>query len=160
MRRERSAFGDLLRQFRIGAALSQEALAERAGLSRRGISDLERGVSVAPRLETVRLLADALALGERDQQALLTAARPELHARASGRLSAIRVALPSPLTRLIGREAELAALRAALDHDEVRLLTQPVEKRPGSSAAIVGPRLERWVKHRVDIVHTPQAELP
>ena len=54
------AFGELLRRLRRDAALSQEALAERSGLSRNGISDLERGLHPAPRLETVRLLADAL----------------------------------------------------------------------------------------------------
>ena len=54
------SFGDLLRRLRSAASLSQEELAERAGLSVRGISDLERGLRQAPRLETVRLLADAL----------------------------------------------------------------------------------------------------
>ena len=53
-------FGELVRRMRTAAALSQEALAERAGLSARAISDLERGVHQAPRLETVRMLADAL----------------------------------------------------------------------------------------------------
>jgi predicted ATPase/DNA-binding CsgD family transcriptional regulator len=33
------------------------------------------------------------------------------------------VALPAPLTRLIGREPEVAALRHALEHEHVRLLT-------------------------------------
>ena len=33
----------LLLRYRMAAGLSQEDLAERAGLSRRGISDLERG---------------------------------------------------------------------------------------------------------------------
>ena len=42
------AFGELLRWLRSAAALSQEELAERAGLSRRGISDLERGASHRP----------------------------------------------------------------------------------------------------------------
>ena len=45
-----------------GAGLTHEALAERAGLCARGISDLERGVSRVPRAETVALLADALGL--------------------------------------------------------------------------------------------------
>ena len=36
-------FGDLLRRYRTAAGLTQEELAERAGLSTRGISDLERG---------------------------------------------------------------------------------------------------------------------
>ena len=57
-----STFGMLLRRYRVAAALTQEGLAERAGLSARGVQDLERGVRVAPRLDTVRLLADALGL--------------------------------------------------------------------------------------------------
>ncbi len=57
-----SAFGTLLRSYRLAAGLSQERLAERAGLSLRGISDLERGARTTPRLETVRLLADGLEL--------------------------------------------------------------------------------------------------
>src|SRR5947209_2906721 len=36
------SFGALLQRHRLAAGLSQEELAERAGLSRRGISDLER----------------------------------------------------------------------------------------------------------------------
>ena len=35
-------FGDVLRRYRVAAGLTQEALAERAALSARGISDLER----------------------------------------------------------------------------------------------------------------------
>jgi DNA-binding XRE family transcriptional regulator len=78
MSADRGSFGEVLRRVRSGAALSQEALAERAGLSKRGISDLERGARLAPRLETVRLLADALSLGDADRLALLAAARPAL----------------------------------------------------------------------------------
>src|SRR5262245_20221161 len=78
MQYTRSTFSHLLCQFRIAAALSQEDLAERAGLSRRCVSDLERGLSRAPRLETVRMLADALALGDEDRAALSSSARPHL----------------------------------------------------------------------------------
>ena len=62
MRESGPTFGDLLRQLRRASGQSQGELAERSGLSRRGISDLERGLSHAPRLETVRLLADGLSL--------------------------------------------------------------------------------------------------
>ena len=55
-----SAFGELLRRYRMATAHSHEELAERAGLSPRGVSDLERGARRSPRLETVRLLASAL----------------------------------------------------------------------------------------------------
>jgi predicted ATPase/DNA-binding XRE family transcriptional regulator len=119
-----TAFGDLLRRLRSTAALSQEALAERAGLSRNAISELERGLHPAPRLETVRLLADALALGEDDRAALLAAARPTLFDRDRSGLSRLKLApLPAPLTRLIGRETELVALQELLGSEDVRLLT-------------------------------------
>src|SRR5919112_5182508 len=71
-----TTFADLLRHLRTSAALSQEELALRSGLSLRGISDLERGVRRAPHLTTVRVLADALGLDPTDRQALLAAARP------------------------------------------------------------------------------------
>jgi transcriptional regulator with XRE-family HTH domain len=51
-------FGVLLQQCRLAAGLSQEELAERAGLSRRGISDLERGARRMPYAATVRRLAE------------------------------------------------------------------------------------------------------
>src|SRR5215204_2428292 len=82
--RDLPGFGDLLRQHRTAAALSQEELAERAGVSVRALSDLERGVHRAPRLETVRMLAEALALGEDDRAHLLAMARPVAEPSASG----------------------------------------------------------------------------
>src|SRR3954465_5989729 len=56
-------------------SLSQEALAERAGLSRRGISDLERGARRAPYLTTVQRLAEAMALTPSDRLELIHIAR-------------------------------------------------------------------------------------
>jgi predicted ATPase/transcriptional regulator with XRE-family HTH domain len=118
-------FGQFLRRLRRAAALSQEELAERAGLSVRGLSDLERSVHLAPRLATVRMLADALGLSEAERADLLAAARPEMGAaglvvrdRPSPRAS-----LPMPPTRLIGREAEVAALRGLLARDDICLVT-------------------------------------
>ena len=40
---EHASFGTLLRRLRTAAGLTQQKLAERAGLSRRGIDDVERG---------------------------------------------------------------------------------------------------------------------
>jgi transcriptional regulator with XRE-family HTH domain len=56
-------FAGMLRQLRAEAALTQEELAEAAGLNPRTISDLERGLATTPHKDTVRLLADALQLG-------------------------------------------------------------------------------------------------
>src|SRR5215472_2679304 len=64
-------FAVLLRRHRLLAGLSQEELAERARLSVRGISDLERGVRRAPHPGTIARLADALDLDVAAREALL-----------------------------------------------------------------------------------------
>jgi transcriptional regulator with XRE-family HTH domain len=71
-------FGLLVQQYRAAAGLSQEELAERAGLSRRGISDLERGARRAPHPATVRRLAEALNLERPEHAAFMAAARAGL----------------------------------------------------------------------------------
>ena len=53
------SFAGLLRQLRAEAKLTQEELAEAAGLSPRSVSDLERGINRTARLDTARLLAAA-----------------------------------------------------------------------------------------------------
>src|SRR5215212_11547166 len=70
-----TSFGDLIRRHRTAAGLTQEALAERAGLSTRGISDLERGARGLPRKDTLQLLLQALDLSPADHAALVAAAR-------------------------------------------------------------------------------------
>ena len=56
------SFAVLLRRFRTEAWLTQEELAEAAGLSPRSVSDLGRGVNRTARKDTAVLLADALSL--------------------------------------------------------------------------------------------------
>ena len=68
-------FGELLRRHRQAAGLTQAELAERAGLSVRGINDLERGVRQAPRKDTVALLAQGLGLSDAERAAFTAAAR-------------------------------------------------------------------------------------
>ena len=122
--RDPSRLADLVRRHRTAAALSQEVLAERAGLSVRAISDLERGVHRTPRLATVRLVAGALGLNEADRAELLTAARPHIMASVDAGLDRpIPAAFPFPPTRLIGRETERGVLAELLTEDTVRLLT-------------------------------------
>ena len=70
-RADAPSFGDLLRRHRVAAGLTQEELAERASLSARGISDLERGARAHPYGETARLLAEGLALAGSERAALL-----------------------------------------------------------------------------------------
>jgi predicted ATPase/transcriptional regulator with XRE-family HTH domain len=129
-----ATFASLLRRHRLTAGLSQEELAERAGLSARGVSDLERGLRATPRPETIRMLADALGLGDAERAALIAATRPELVAPSPGdprSPEAARVTLPTfapvplpvPPTHLVGRAAERARLRVLLTRDGVRLVT-------------------------------------
>jgi transcriptional regulator with XRE-family HTH domain len=68
-------FGVLLKRYRLAAGLTQEELAAEAGLSLRGIADLERGARTQPRKETVQLLADALHLSPQERAQLEAAAR-------------------------------------------------------------------------------------
>jgi len=70
-----NSFASLLRQLRAEARLTQEELAEKAGLSARSISDLERGISRTARTVTANLLADALAIGGSARTAFMAAAR-------------------------------------------------------------------------------------
>jgi transcriptional regulator with XRE-family HTH domain len=106
-------FGRLLRRHRLAANQTQDELAERAGLSARGISDLERGVIRLPRPETARLLAAALALPPPTQAEFLAAARgaADIHRAAVGTVSAAPDRSPPPL---VGRDAEQALIDRCL----------------------------------------------
>ncbi len=117
------SFAELLRRLRTSAALSQEELADRAGLSLRGVSDLERGVRRAPHLTTVAMLADALELGPDDRPALLAAARPGRPSGQPQSAAAAFLPFPVPLTPIIGRERERAALVTLLGASAIRLVT-------------------------------------
>lgn len=118
-----SAFGDVLRRVRIEAGLTQEALAERAGLSARGISDLERGVNLTPRRNTVALLTEALQPAAEDRAALAAAGRGVPRPILRSASSRPRSNLPTPLSSLVGRAADVAAVSALLARGDVRLLT-------------------------------------
>jgi transcriptional regulator with XRE-family HTH domain len=69
------SFAVLLRQYRGAANLTQEQLAERAGLSVQAVSLLERGVRRAPRSATVEALADALRLDVPERRGLVAASQ-------------------------------------------------------------------------------------
>lgn len=106
-------FASLLRRHRRESGLTQEALAERAGVAWRTISDLERGVKL-PRRDTLALLAEALAL---------TGARRAAFEAAARRQGGLPDAEPAPTAgaplwsrfmttapALVGRTQELALL--------------------------------------------------
>ena len=117
-------FGVVLQQQRQTAGLSQQELADRAGLSRRGISDLERGKRRSPYPATVRQLADGLGLDPTRRAALLASARPQAVEELIGGLHAPpSPSLPIPSTTFIGREYELDEVRRLLTCTRLLTLT-------------------------------------
>src|SRR5262249_13211803 len=124
MAAEPEVFRALLRRLRLAAGLTQEALAERAGLSARAVSDLERDATRTPRLDTVTLLADALGLAPEQRARLRGAARPGSAPLAdSVPTEGSSRGLPRPLTPLIGRAGVTAAVADLLRRGDIRLLT-------------------------------------
>ncbi len=119
------SFGGLLRCHRREAVLTQEALAERAGVSLRNVQNLERGAN-RPQRDTVRRLADALGLRAEERARFL--ATPPSRRRPRGlegedAPTARPGALPLPPTALVGRERDAAEVDALLRRDDLRVLT-------------------------------------
>ena len=150
------AFGVLLSQHRATAGLSQEELAERSGLSRRGISDLERGARRRPHQSTVRRLADALGLDDAERTRLLacllatvtrlpavgvTGGEPNVVASTHASRSA---ALP-----LVGRSAEWNRLQAAWrDASAGRPALVVIAGEPGIGKTRLGEEMISWASGR------------
>jgi predicted ATPase/DNA-binding XRE family transcriptional regulator len=140
-------FGTLLRRFRRLNALSQEALAERAGVSVQAVGALECGLRRAPYPRTVDAIATALGLSSAERTALERAAagdRLRRSVRARERRGATgepRHNLPATAGPLVGRARQSARLGKVLEGK--RLVT------------VVGPggigktRLALAVAHRV-----------
>jgi predicted ATPase/transcriptional regulator with XRE-family HTH domain len=116
------AFGDLLRTFRDRAGLTQEELAERAGLSADAIGLLERGARQRPQRHTVQQLAAALALTDVERTELAAAARQAPRPQLATLASPLAV-LPLPMTTFVGRANDVAAITVLLARPDVRLLT-------------------------------------
>jgi tetratricopeptide (TPR) repeat protein/transcriptional regulator with XRE-family HTH domain len=113
------SFAGLLRRLRAEAGLTQEELAEAAGVGARTVSDLERGVALTARKETARLLADALGLDGAVRVSFEAAARGRTPAAASpsaaaGGVAAATRTLPRDIASFTGREPELRQLTGAM----------------------------------------------
>ena len=120
--RQALTLAERIRDLRVRAQLTQAELAERARVSERTISDIERGLRQGVYAVTARRLAEALDLPDSERAAFEASARgrhatrPAVAVWTSG-LEAMR------RTRLVGRERELETLSAALASDDVRLVT-------------------------------------
>ncbi len=122
-------FGTQLRGLRKRADLTQEALADRSGLSVEGISALERGQRRRPRADTIDLLAAGLRLGPDDRRSLVAAAARARPSRATRR-SRVPRQLPARTHAFTGREPELRTLTG--------LLKSPPHRDSPVVVAIVG----------------------
>jgi tetratricopeptide (TPR) repeat protein/transcriptional regulator with XRE-family HTH domain len=111
------SFAALLRRLRAESRLTQEELAQAAGLSPRSVSDLERGINQKARKDTAMMLADALALVDPVRGMFVAAARGRVpaaevltaRAAAAGASVATRT-LPRDIAGFTGREPELRQL--------------------------------------------------
>lgn len=101
-----AGFGALLRAFRREAALTQDALAERAGLSVEAIRVLEAGRRRHPRPTTVEQLVAALGLSDVDRSRLTEAAQRRRPVASSD--------LPADIDDFSGRDVEMRGLLDAL----------------------------------------------
>jgi predicted ATPase/DNA-binding XRE family transcriptional regulator len=116
-------FGSLLRRYRRDAGLTQEELAERAGLSARTISDLERGLKSTPQTGTLELLAQALELAPGDYSMFLNAVPRRRHQAPTESSLPGLAAFPAEATPLVGREKDEAAAGHLLQARGIRMLT-------------------------------------
>ena len=108
---EERLFGDLVRDYRNKLNLSQEELADRAGLNPHSVSNLERGSTQVPWRSTANALADALELTGDVREAFIAA-----RGRTTPRIPLSR---STPLRRpeappLVGRQAEQELIRKLL----------------------------------------------
>jgi non-specific serine/threonine protein kinase len=156
--RDAATVGSLLRAHRLAAGFTQEALAERSGVSVRSIQQLEAD-SARSRRSTAGYLAEALGLRGSEREEFERAATPAPRRRFDrvpgrargdaahlgghgnvvlafphstevgpehGPVAPARPAptnLPWPVSSLIGREADLAALRGVIVGEHQRLVT-------------------------------------
>lgn len=119
----------LIRRRRLAASLTQEELAEKAGISLRTISDVERGLRRFVYRDTAERLAEALEVPTTERDAFVALARRRVTAedpgsRSDGDHESTRVGhIPVPATSLVGRGDEMAKLLASLGNPSIRLMT-------------------------------------
>src|SRR5579859_7648738 len=116
-------FGVLLRRKREEAGLSQEDLAEKAGLTGKAIGALERGERLRPYPRTLQALADALGMDADARLAFIATAPKRSGTTVSEPRPDQSPPFPLPPTPLLGREQDVTTIEHLLRRDGVRLVT-------------------------------------
>jgi predicted ATPase/DNA-binding XRE family transcriptional regulator/Tfp pilus assembly protein PilF len=129
-----STFGGRLKQLRQEQGLTQDTLAERVGCATQTIRKIESGQR-RPSYQIAAKLAEELSIAPEERARFIRFSRDESRAEYSippaQAVSDTRPAspppssgnLPTPLTRLIGREQEVGSARELLLRADLRLLT-------------------------------------
>lgn len=146
-------FGTLLRACRLSAGLSQQELAHAAGMSVRAISDLERGRTLWPHLDSVNRLASALNLDSQERAELIALAgrrvSPALPAHAAtttttADTSPVPRQLPAPAALFVGRDAELLSLTRLLEQAGATSATMVISAIGGTAGVGKTALALRW----------------
>jgi len=144
-RAAQAGFGTLLRAHRTRMPLTQEELAERAGLSERTLRNLEAGRIHRPYPDTIRRLADALNLTGEERQDFEGTARQVTVGSAttavgsrSGPLGPVPCQLPPDAADFTGRSEQITLVRnllagTAADRAPTAVVVSAVAARPGSA---------------------------
>ena len=146
-----TALGTLLRRLRQAASISQEELAERAGISAKAVSALERGRRRHPHPGTLRALMDGLGASDDERTALLVAASAPV-AKADEAESRRPAQLPADIGDFTGRTGEVAAICACL--------RRAGERPAGPICAVAGPAGTGKSALAVHVAHLLKSDFP
>ena len=164
------SFGGRVKQRRKELDLTQHDLARLVGCAVVTVQKIEEGRR-RPSKQVAERLAAQLLIEDQERETFLRLARVAPLARPSPAedtaLSIRRTNLPSPLTSLIGRAAELAAIYTTLERPDVRLLTLVGPPGVGKTrlsveaASELGPQFEDGVWFvNLAPVYEPELVLP
>jgi predicted ATPase/DNA-binding XRE family transcriptional regulator len=129
-----STFGGRLKRLRQEHGLTQDVLAERVGCATQTIRKIEGGQR-RPSYQIAARLAQELGLAAEDRAHFIRLSRDDAREEPIGlpahavsetqlaNLAPTHGSLPTPLTRLIGREQEVLSARKLLQREDLRLLT-------------------------------------
>ena len=115
--------GSLVRRLREALGLTQEELAEHAGVSARTISDIERGLRKSVYKATAARLGAALRLDSEELMRFQAIARGMTPSARSAPGSLPPPTMPLERTRLIGRDDELGLILRGLANPSIAILT-------------------------------------